>query len=188
VKVILVGDSIRMGYQPLVIEKLARHAEVLAPEKNGGDSRNVLANLDEWVLDLAADVLHLNCGLHDLKLEGGAYQVPLEDYLHNVHEIADRVGERFGGRFIWATTTPVLDEWHQKVKPFERHEEDVRRYNEAALSIMQTHKVEISDLHRVIEQAGPQNCLREDGVHMNERANELLSDAVASAILAPRPG
>ena len=185
-KMILIGDSIRMGYQPLVTAKLKGRADVVGPVQNGGDSHNVLTHMESWVLSHEADVVHMNCGLHDLKFENGRYQVPLDEYVRNVEEIVRLVQERFGGRFIWATTTPVLDERHQKVKPFERHETDVQRYNEAALAVMRAHKVTVNDLHAVIENGGPAECLGPDGVHMTERGNALLSEAVAAAILAPR--
>ena len=47
--IVLIGDSIRMGYQDHVASELAGRAEVWVPEENGGDSRNVLAHLDQWV-------------------------------------------------------------------------------------------------------------------------------------------
>ena len=49
-KVILVGDSIRMGYQASVVKELEGVAEVWGPEQNGGNSANILAHLDEWVI------------------------------------------------------------------------------------------------------------------------------------------
>jgi len=183
-RIILIGDSIRVGYQPLVAAKLQGRAEICGPQDNGGDSRNVLAHLDDWVLRLQADVLHLNCGLHDLKFENGHHQVPLEEYERNVRAIVARIVREFPGRFIWATTTPVVDEWHQKVKPFERHEDDVLRYNEAALAVVRAHKLPVNDLHRVIEQAGREKCLGPDGVHFNERGYALLAEAVAAAVAA----
>jgi len=64
---ILIGDSIRMGYEGFVRDALAGTADVWAPEENGGTSRNVLAHLDEWVLSrnkefdrLEADVIAYN--------------------------------------------------------------------------------------------------------------------------------
>src|SRR5215213_10037927 len=66
-KVALVGDSIRLGYGPKVAERLKGRAVVLSLEDNGGDSGNVLAHLEEWILREKPDVVHLNCGLHDLK-------------------------------------------------------------------------------------------------------------------------
>ena len=67
-KVVLVGDSIRMGYAPLVAKRLDGKAIVVSAKPNGEDSSNVLRNLDEWVIKEHPDIVHINAGLHDLKL------------------------------------------------------------------------------------------------------------------------
>lgn len=66
--VALIGDSIRMGYAPLVAERLRGKARVYSPALNGGDTANVLSKLDEGIFQHQPDVVHLNCGLHDLRL------------------------------------------------------------------------------------------------------------------------
>jgi hypothetical protein len=58
--VVLIGDSIRLGYGPQVNNRLAGKAVVVSPPENGGDSANVLAHLDEWVVRQKPDVVHLN--------------------------------------------------------------------------------------------------------------------------------
>src|SRR5512135_3262286 len=67
-KVVLVGDSIRLGYAPIVARLLSGKATVVSVEANGGDSANVLRNLEEWVVKEKPDIVHLNAGLHDLKV------------------------------------------------------------------------------------------------------------------------
>ena len=44
-RVVLIGDSIRLGYAPIVAKKLEGRAQVISVEQNGGDSRRVRANL-----------------------------------------------------------------------------------------------------------------------------------------------
>jgi len=44
-RAVLIGDSIRKGYQATVGTTLAGAAEVWGPDQNGGTSRNVLAHL-----------------------------------------------------------------------------------------------------------------------------------------------
>ena len=68
-KLVLIGDSIRMGYQDEVRRQLPTEVEIFTPTQNGGDSRNVKSHLKEWVLEQSATVVHLNCGLHDIKRE-----------------------------------------------------------------------------------------------------------------------
>ena len=190
IQAILVGDSIRKGYQPFVTSRLDGRAQIRGPEQNGGDSNNVKEHIDSWILQMQADVLHLNCGLHDLRLREEGYQVPKEDYVRNLHEIIGRLRSKWDGTIIWATTTPVIDERHQKVKGFDRHERDVLRYNESALAVMREHEVPVNDLHEVVERTGAAHVLGQDGVHFTEEGYRLLAKAVASSIVenAPQEG
>ena len=71
-KLVLVGDSIRMGYQACVMKELSGLSDVWVPEQNGGNSTNVQKHLDEWIISQMADVVHINCGLLDLKRDFGA--------------------------------------------------------------------------------------------------------------------
>ena len=86
---ILIGDSIRMGYEPCVREALEGTADVTGPAENGGTSANVLAHLDEWALSRGADVVHVNCGLHDIKRERGGTgtATPLDEYRANMRRV-----------------------------------------------------------------------------------------------------
>ena len=108
-EVILIGDSIRMGYQGIVGKELEGAAEVWGPDENGGTSANVLAHLDEWVLPRKPSVVHVNAGLHDLKKEFGAEEaaVPLAQYRANLEEIFGKLLDGTEARLVWATTTPV---------------------------------------------------------------------------------
>lgn len=78
---VLIGDYVRKDYEPYVRELLAGVVEIKAPEENCRDSRVVLAHLDEWALAARPDIVHINCGLHDLKREFGQAQhaVPIDD-------------------------------------------------------------------------------------------------------------
>src|SRR5437773_1527533 len=66
-KVVLVGDSIADGYAPLVAKRLEGKAVIVTPPSSGGDSGIVLQNLEAWLAREKPAVVHLNCGLHDLK-------------------------------------------------------------------------------------------------------------------------
>jgi len=182
--VILIGDSIRMGYQGTVTRELAGVAEVWGPELNGGNSENVLSHLHEWVLALEAEVAHVNCGLHDLRKEFGssAAAISPEQYEANLRQILGRLAEEFQGTVIWATTTPVNEAWHHQNKPFDRFEADVDRYNEIALKIAGELEILVDDLFAAIMEAGRDGLLRDDGVHFTEEGSELLGKEVADFV------
>ncbi len=76
-KLVLVGDSIRMGYQACVRKELSGLSDVWVPEQNGGNSTNVQKHLDEWIISQMADVVHINCGLHDLKRDFDAEETAI---------------------------------------------------------------------------------------------------------------
>jgi len=187
--VILIGDSIRMGYQEVVRRELTARepaAEVWAPEENGGNSRNVLAHLDEWVISRQPQVVHLNCGLHDLRKEFDQEQaaVPIEEYATNVRQILTRLREQTDATLLWAATTPVNQAWHHATKGFDRFEEDVRAYNQVATTIATELVIPVSDLYSTVMQAGRDDHLRPDGVHYHPAGYELLGQAVARTIAA----
>jgi len=48
-KVLLLGDSIRLSYQPAVAKKLASVAEVVGPEENCQFASYTLSSLDRWI-------------------------------------------------------------------------------------------------------------------------------------------
>ena len=181
--VVLVGDSIRMGYAPLVTETLRGVVDVVAASENGGDSARVLAHLDEWVLAHRPALVHLNCGLHDLKrLKTSEHQVPLEQYVQNLREIVRRIGEA-GTTLVFALTTPIHDARHAaRGAGFDRTDEDVRRYNAAALGVMRELNVPAHDLYSVVSDAGIDDALRADGTHYTPEGNALLAEAVADCV------
>jgi lysophospholipase L1-like esterase len=184
-RVVLVGDSIRLGYAPLVAKRLEGKAIVISPTPNGEDSGNVLRNLEEWVITEKPDVVHLNAGLHDLKLKDKSYQVPLVEYEKNLKTILERIQTGTKAKVVFATTTPILDNRHaQRKAGFDRFEADVQRYNATAVSIMTQAGVPINDLHTIVEAGGKDALLGGDGTHYTQHGYDLLAAAVTDSILS----
>jgi lysophospholipase L1-like esterase len=184
-KVVLIGDSIRLGYAPLVAKRLAGRAEVISPEPNGGDSANVLKNLDDWVVKAKPALVHINCGLHDLKKakKDGTFQVPLDAYEKNLRELIARLRKDTQATIVFASTTPILDDRHAKRKAnFDRFEADVKRYNETAFKVMAGLGVPVDELHAVVARGGAEKLLGADGTHYTPAGYEALADAVADCV------
>ena len=186
-RVLLIGDSIRMGYAPGVRERLVGRAEIAEIPENGGDSANLLAKLPAWFAAVADDppvVAHVNCGLHDIKRAYGsdARQVGLAEYGANVRSVLALLADRMAGKVVWASTTPVLYERHHARKGFDRFDADVLDYNEAAASVAAELGVAVHDLYRVVAHDNVIECVGEDGVHMTERGNALLADHVSKQL------
>ena len=183
-EIILIGDSIRMGYQEVVRRELTDLAEVWAPDANGGTSQNVLSHLEEWVLSRSPSVVHINCGLHDITREFPAVEpaISAAQYEGNVREILRRTREETRSTVIWASTTPVKEKLHHKKKGFDRQEAGVLPYNEISKQIAREFQIPIDDLFSVVIHAGQDKYLADDGVHFTDEGYELLGKAVANFI------
>ena len=136
--VLLIGDSISIGYHLAAREALAGKANVYRPKTNCGPTTRGLEQIDQWLGDRNWDVVHWNFGLHDLKYMGPGGenladpadpsshpQVALDDYKANVAELAERIKKQ-GKVVIWRETTPVPKGAAGRVPG------DASRYNAAA--------------------------------------------------------
>jgi len=186
--VVLVGDSIRLAYQPVVAERLKGRARVVGAPDNGGDSRNVLAHLDELAIRHRPAVVHFNAGLHDIKADPatGTHQVGPDEYRANLRAILKRLDADTSARLIWATTTPVIDARQARSGlPFRLREADVEAYNRLALGIFRGSSiVAVDDLHAAAVGLGPEAVLSTDGVHFAGVASRVLGERVADSIAA----
>ena len=71
--VLILGDSISIGYFPFVKEIMKEKAMVTRPfspdstPENCEGTTSGVENIDRWIGDTKWDVIHFNFGLHDLK-------------------------------------------------------------------------------------------------------------------------
>lgn len=188
-QVVLIGDSIRMGYQETVKSELGGVAEVWAPAENGAHTVNVLVNLNAWALKRTPDLVHINCGLHDLKtvyFGGRENVVPPDFYAANVERLLRILRDQTRATVIWATTTPIHEgrarAAHARAQDFDRYEADVQEYNRRAVAAAQRLGVPVNDLHAAVGKAGAESLLTRDGVHFTPEGRVLLGKAVAASI------
>jgi lysophospholipase L1-like esterase len=177
-RVLLIGDSISIGYTEPIRTELAGKVNVHRIPINGSSTAVGVQNLETWLGRSKWDVIHFNFGLHDLKiLEGGQHQVPLSDYESNLRTIVERF-KKTGARLIWATTTPVPD---AKTNP-PRAAADVNVFNAVAKKVMDESGIPIDDLYvlvkpRLDELQMPAN------VHFNKNGYDVLAHQAAQSIL-----
>lgn len=156
-RVMIIGDSISVGYTEEVRKLLAGKANVHRVAGNAGPSSSGVQKMAEWLAPTNGtwDVIHFNFGLHDLKLGTGGkdnhpyatsdgHQVPLEEYERNLSKIVARF-QTTGAALIWCSTTPVPA---GKLDP-PRQPDDVIKYNTVARKVMTKNGVAIDDLFAV---------------------------------------
>ena len=188
-RVLLIGDSITMGYTQPLRDLLKGKANVQHPTENCGPSRRIVEHLDQYLGAKPWDVIQVNCGIHDLTHmnaagrvtspeDGGKVQVPLDEYRSNLEKIVARLQKK-GAKLIWCTTTPLYK------PPAFRLADDVARYNEVAKDVMQKHSVEINDINLNVLKGKPKWA--KDGVHFSSDGYTELAKLVAPAIEASLP-
>ena len=181
-RVLLIGDSISIGYTLAVRDLLKGKANVHRIPTNGGPTTNGLSRLKRWLGDGKWDVIHFNWGLHDLKvMPDGNRQVSPEAYEKNLRELVTQL-KATGAKLIWASTTPVPE---GKLNP-PRSNVDVQAYNRLAAAIMAEHRVAMDDLY---EFARPRlaEIQRPANVHFTAAGSKLLASQVAASIAAALP-
>ena len=194
-RVLLIGDSISIGYTLPVRELLKDKANVIRPLTNCGPTTRGVTSIEEWLGDGNWDVIHFNFGLHDLVyfaadgktrvepgVEGARRQVSTEDYEKNLRLLVDRL-KKTDAKLIWCTTTPVPEG-----SPGRLADEAVL-YNSIAAKVMQENMIAVNDLHAF---AVPQ--LKEiqlpKNVHFTPAGSKVLASEVArvvEAALPPKP-
>ncbi len=181
-RVLLIGDSISIGYTLFVREMLKGKANVHRIPTNGGPTPKGIEHIDSWLGKGQWDVIHFNWGLHDLKfMFDDQPQVDLAQYERNLARLVARMRQT-GARLIWASTTPVPS---LKVSP-KRIPDDVLRYNEAAARVMKRQGVAVNDLYSLAKKRLAE-IQRPDNVHFTDAGSRVLAGQVAAAVLAALP-
>lgn len=162
-KVLLLGDSISMGYRPFVKEALEGRADVQYSEENGRYAKYTLYMVNQWIrFNGAPDIVHWNNGLWDISVEPplkGNF-TPLPEYLLTLERTIQTLRDGGVGKIIFATCT------YQKELP---HicTEDVEFYNAAACALMRREGIEINDLGALVKPRLDEYVC-EDNLHLNE--------------------
>ena len=176
-RVLLIGDSISMGYTLPVRKLLEGKANVHRIPANGGPTKNGVANIDKWLGTGKWDVIHFNHGIHDLKfMPDGKRQVEPADYEANLRTIIAKL-KATGAKLIWATTTPIPDGELNPSRKFGK----VPEYNEIAAKVMKENGIAIDDLNahitpRLVDLQNPND------VHYKPAGYEFLAQQVAAEI------
>lgn len=149
---LLVGDSIRQGYDKSVKKTLEGKVNVIFPEENCRFASYVLRHFHEYLGDIKGeniDVVHWNAGLWDcLRLFEEEPHTPIDVYAYYIERICIRIKKICpNARVVFATSTKVLSE--KMDKNFKRYNEEIEKYNDAAVEIVKKYGFEVNDLYSV---------------------------------------
>jgi hypothetical protein len=191
--VLILGDSISIGYTLMVREKMTGKANVYRPLQgkgpdNCGDTTIGLKKIEVWLGQQKWDVIHFNWGLWDLcyrnptskeqgnrdKVAGKLSTTPL-DYEKNLEQLVTRL-EATGAKLIWASTTMVPE------GEVGRFVGDDVKYNAIAAQVMKKHGIETDDLYTLTKGFDGKFSVKAGDVHFTPEGSAKLADQVAATI------
>ncbi len=187
-RVLLIGDSISIGYTLPVRKLLAGKANVHRIPANARHTGIGLEKIDEWLGDGKWDVIHFNWGLHDLCYRStdpgapkrndkanGKLDLTFQEYQQNLRRLVG-ILKATGADLIWASTTPVPDGEPGRFKG------DEIKYNKAAKKIMEENGVMINDLYAHAMRKLSEIQQPNGNVHFTPEGSEYLAERVAASI------
>ena len=181
-QVVLLGDSIRLGYCEMVKERLADKAEVVFPKENCLSSQYIIMNT-AWARLCDAErvsVVHFNCGHWDAEhFEGDAEPLTsLEEYEKNLGILVRLLRKKFPhAKLIYATTTAMNPDYTGSVN---RTTENIMRYNATGKRVMAELGVEVNDLFDLVKDWRGEHFV--DMCHMTPEGSNALAARVSDVI------
>jgi lysophospholipase L1-like esterase len=182
--VLIIGDSISIGYTPFVQKALAPEINVVHNPGNGGSTVRGLDSVETWVGKREWNVILFNFGLHDLVRKdslnkydvNGKISVPVEKYKENLNQIVSNLRQTTATLIFINTSVVPENSSGRKV-------EDPAIYNAAALEVMNKNGIQVIDLYTASQVIHPENS-KPGNVHYTEKGYELLAAPIIKTITA----
>jgi len=181
--VLIIGDSISIGYTPFVAKALAPDILITHNPGNGGSTRRGVDSLDVWLKNKKWDLITFNFGLHDMLYKdeqnkndavNGKVAVSLEEYQKNLVLIVNRLKK--STKILLFVNTTVVPE-----NSSGRKVEDPAKYNEVALEVMKNNHIPVIDLYSASQVIHPKTS-KPGNVHYSPEGYELLAAELVKSI------
>lgn len=191
----VIGDSITQGYTPYLQKSLPCVSHVGGPRGNARDSDNILARQAYWLGTSHYHIILFNSGLWDIAhreptrrnkwalapADTAPVSVPPERYRSNLDTIVEYMKQK-ADVLVFATTTDV------PAGSIGRIPGDVDRYNEIAREVMQSHKVPVIDLNKLMRDKGQLHRLRgKNKVHYSNAGYRIMAAEITRFLKNYRP-
>jgi len=185
-KILIIGDSISIGYTPFVKKALAGKAVVVHNPGNAQHTGTGLEKLDEWLGDEKWDIIQFNWGLWDLcyrspesKVQGnrdkinGKITYSVEEYQQNLLKLVKKL-KATGAQLIFVTTTYIPE------NEAGRFAGDELRYNKAAVEVMKENHIPVNNIWKASKRIHSKYGKAPDNVHYTKEGYKLLANKIVA--------
>ena len=185
-KILIIGDSISIGYTPFVAKQLSDKAVISHNPGNAQHTGTGLEKIDAWLGDGKWDIVQFNWGLWDLcyrhpdsKVQGnrdkqnGKITFIVKEYAANLDSLVAVLQKKTDAKLIFVTTTYVPE------NEAGRFSDDVKRFNDAAVAVMKKHSVVVNDIYPQSISIHKKFGKGSDDVHYTDEGYEKLGKLVS---------
>jgi len=173
--ILIIGDSISIGYTPLVENYFVDMAIISHNPGNAQHTGTGLDKIEEWIGSGKWDIIQFNW---DSKVQGkrdkvnGKITYSVDDYKYNLDSIVSILEENTEAKLIFVTTTYVPED------EAGRYTDDAIKYNDAAKMVMKKHGVIVNDIYEQSIQIHKKFGKGSDDVHYTNEGYEKLCELV----------
>lgn len=184
-KILIIGDSISVGYTPFVKETLAAKADVLHNPGNAQHTGTGLKKIREWIGDDEWDIIQFNWGLWDLcyrhpdsKVQGnrdktkGTITFEIDEYKSNLDSLVQIMKQLTNAKLIFVATTYVPG------KEAGRYKKDAQRYNRVAKQVMTENNVTVNDIYEESKKIHKKYGKGNNDVHYTPEGYKALAELI----------
>jgi len=188
--ILIIGDSISLGYTPFVIDNLTNKAIVTHNKGNARHTGYGLQKLYEWITDDKWDIIQFNWGLWDLcyrhpdsKIPGkrdkitGKITYDLDEYTANLDSIISKIRMKTKAKLVFVTTTYVPE------NEAGRFTTDAIKYNKAAKAVMAKNGIYVNDIYEKSIKIHHKYGKGSDNVHYSSKGYEELGKLIADFLI-----
>lgn len=174
-RVLLIGDSISVGYTHPVIDRLKGFALVdrLANSKAVNDPAHY-KEITYVLSEYRYKVIHFNNGLHGWHIPDDVYASSLRHMVQTLQHYGQ------GAKLVWASSTPIAAPGDPAGLDPDKNPQVIRR-NELARDIMESCEIPINDLYTLM--LDRPELRGRDPYHFNPDGQAVQGEAVAEMVI-----
>ncbi len=188
-KILIIGDSISIGYTPHVAELLNGKAMVIHNPGNAQHTGTGLEKIREWIGNEHWDIIQFNWGLWDLayrnlesKTQGnrdkinGVVTFTPEVYQANLDSIVRTIKSISKAKLLFVTTSYVPE------GEAGRYVKDGPTYNKAAIAVMNKYQIPVNDIYEFSKTIHPRHGTAADNVHYTNLGSRQLAKKIIEGL------
>ncbi len=185
-KILIIGDSISIGYTPFVKKHFSENAIVGHNPGNAQHTGTGLEKVKEWIGEEDWDIIQFNWGLWDLcyrdpnsKVQGsrdkvnGKITFTLEEYENNLERIIQSIRQVSNAKLIFVTTSYIPE--HEAG----RFQNDAQKYNKVSKRVMSKYNIIVNDIYKKSKAIHKGYGKGTDDVHYTEQGYKKLGKEIS---------